>query len=97
MASAYHCGFNSGFNLAEAVNFGLYSWIELGKKAKTCKCRRDSVKINMDDFVLNLRSQGRSPSSTSEQSAPCPKREKIENWLKCFLCEKWRKVPKSIY
>jgi hypothetical protein len=37
-AAAYHSGFNSGYNLAEAVNFALPSWIELGRKAGICGC-----------------------------------------------------------
>lgn len=47
-ASAYHAGFNSGYNLAEAVNFALPSWIEKGRKAGVCKCHADSVVIDMD-------------------------------------------------
>jgi hypothetical protein len=31
---AYHFGFNLGFNCAEAVNFGMQSWIEVGKRAR---------------------------------------------------------------
>ena len=54
-ASAYHAGFNSGYNLAEAVNFALPSWIEIGKKAGVCQCQPDSVKIEMADFELQLR------------------------------------------
>jgi len=34
----YHAGFNLGLNCAESVNFALESWIELGRKAKACKC-----------------------------------------------------------
>ena len=49
-AAAYHSGFNSGFNVAEAVNFALPSWITIAEKAKSCTCSRDSVVINMDIF-----------------------------------------------
>lgn len=40
---AYHCGINTGWNLNEAVNFGLRNWIEEGKKYQPCTCRVDSI------------------------------------------------------
>eukprot|EP01119_Soliformovum_irregulare_P018071 TRINITY_DN5478_c0_g3_i1.p1 TRINITY_DN5478_c0_g3~~TRINITY_DN5478_c0_g3_i1.p1 ORF type:complete len:538 (+),score=94.50 TRINITY_DN5478_c0_g3_i1:69-1682(+) len=49
---AYHCGFNFGFNCAESVNFALDSWIEQGKKAQPCKCRDDTLRIDMDLFQI---------------------------------------------
>jgi len=53
-AKAYHSGFNSGFNIAEAVNFALPDWIPVGKEAGFCNCVHDSVRIDMDVFVRRL-------------------------------------------
>ncbi|XP_067893015.1 lysine-specific demethylase 4A-like [Heterodontus francisci] len=47
----YHAGFNHGFNCAESTNFATLRWIEYGKHAVLCSCRKDMVKISMDVFV----------------------------------------------
>ena len=50
---AYHQGFNHGFSMAEAVNFGSKRWVEYGKRARGCLCldSRSAVKIEMAPFV----------------------------------------------
>lgn len=53
-ASAYHAGFNAGFNIAEAVNFALEPWLDIAEKVSSCRCVRDSVQINMKEFRRRL-------------------------------------------
>ncbi|KAK6606201.1 JmjC domain-containing protein [Botrytis cinerea] len=52
----YHSGYNLGYNCAEAVNFGLPSWLEYGKVAKKCDCdqAQDSVWINVRDLERKM-------------------------------------------
>nr|XP_019954052.1 PREDICTED: lysine-specific demethylase 4B-like isoform X1 [Paralichthys olivaceus] len=50
----YHAGFNHGFNCAESTNFATLRWVDYGKMATQCTCRKDMVKISMDVFVRSL-------------------------------------------
>ena len=38
-AKGYHAGFNAGYNIAEAVNFAVFEWVEnIASKVKFCNC-----------------------------------------------------------
>ncbi|KAK0549722.1 hypothetical protein OC846_003960 [Tilletia horrida] len=47
----YHSGFNLGFNCAESVNFALDTWVEIGRNAGFCKCRTDSVQMDVEALM----------------------------------------------
>ncbi|KAH8926648.1 hypothetical protein BT69DRAFT_1238823, partial [Atractiella rhizophila] len=51
--NGYHSGFNTGFNCAESVNFATKAWLELGRKAQSCRCMSDSVSINVDAMLAD--------------------------------------------
>ena len=51
---AYHTGYNTGYNVAEAANFCHDSWLEYAKKVKECLCKvndRYSEQINTELFT----------------------------------------------
>ncbi|POR34593.1 DNA damage-responsive transcriptional repressor RPH1 [Tolypocladium paradoxum] len=65
----YHSGYNLGYNCAEAVNFALDSWLEMGKIAKRCECAQaqDSVWINVYEIERKLRGEETEYEETEDE------------------------------
>ncbi|KAF9651005.1 JmjC-domain-containing protein [Thelephora ganbajun] len=80
----YHAGFNLGLNCAESVNFALESWIELGRKAKACDCVDFSVRIDVDQLLLDRererleQSQATQDTVAMDNRKPKPRKRKHE-------------------
>ena len=65
----YHSGYNLGYNCAEAVNFALEPWLEMGKIAKRCECAQaqDSVWINVYEIERKLRGEETEYEETEDE------------------------------
>ena len=55
MPYAYHCGFNLGYNIAEAVNYATVDWIPFGEKSVNCDCERKKTMftLSMEPFIFH--------------------------------------------
>lgn len=51
---SYHCGFNFGFNVAEAINYATLDWLRQMPEAKHCTCLKSSVKACDYEIYKNL-------------------------------------------
>ncbi|XP_016379307.1 lysine-specific demethylase 4B isoform X4 [Sinocyclocheilus rhinocerous] len=85
----YHAGFNHGFNCAESTNFATLRWIDYGKMATQCTCRKDMVKISMDVFVRCLQpdryelwKQGKDNTVLDHLKPTSLTSSKLEHWRK---------------
>ncbi|KAJ2973583.1 hypothetical protein NUW58_g8902 [Xylaria curta] len=65
----YHSGYNLGYNCAEAVNFALDSWLQMGKIAKKCECAQaqDSVWVDVYEIERKLRGEETDYEETEDE------------------------------
>jgi len=80
-AAAYHAGWNTGFNAAEAINFGLPEWLEMGKEAVRCDCDalEDGVQLDMGIFFPELREDDDTSSEEEEEESDDEEDEEDED------------------
>ncbi|KAL2098214.1 hypothetical protein ACEWY4_007421 [Coilia grayii] len=89
----YHAGFNHGFNCAESTNFASVRWIDYGRVATQCSCRKDMVKISMDPFVRRFQPeryqawlQGKDPCPIDHTLATPSSTPELESWVQRRGC-----------
>lgn len=65
----YHSGYNLGYNCAEAVNFAMPSWLEMGRIAKKCDCdqAQDSVWIDVAEIDRKMRGEETEYEDTEDE------------------------------
>eukprot|EP00049_Salpingoeca_infusionum_P022814 m.8928 g.8928 ORF g.8928 m.8928 type:complete len:1205 (+) comp5410_c0_seq1:82-3696(+) len=79
--AAFHAGFNHGFNIAESTNFASDRWIDIGKKARSCECHTDTVRIDMMHvFLRKYRPQEWAVMEAKRLAAEEQERERARKW-----------------
>ena len=51
---SYHHGYNTGFNVAEAVNFATPEWLGDLAIMRGCKCQKKNLEFNLESFCSRL-------------------------------------------
>jgi jumonji domain-containing protein 2 len=69
LGGSYHCGFNFGFNIAEAINYATLGWLAQLLKSKCCSCSKSSVKASHREILDNLLKSTINITQASTQTA----------------------------
>ncbi|KAK0531710.1 hypothetical protein OC842_003527 [Tilletia horrida] len=74
----YHSGYNLGFNCAESVNFALDTWVEIGRNAGFCKCRSDSVQMDVEAFLEEALQEEKARAEKEREDAEKKERARLK-------------------
>ncbi|KAK9372763.1 JmjC domain, hydroxylase-domain-containing protein [Lipomyces chichibuensis] len=96
----YHSGYNLGYNCAESVNFATERWLQIGARAKKCKCVSDAVDIDVEDLAYKIKMKKRlerrikREMEEKQNNGPVSAMTSHEGELGAFSCEN-SDIPKS--
>jgi hypothetical protein len=77
MPNAYHSGFNTGFNVAEAVNFAAPDWLPFGTDVvEKYRCLQKPVTMSYDSLLVALVRMAEEQAQEAAQAQKTESREK---------------------
>lgn len=85
--TGYHCGYNAGPNMCEAINFVTESWAPYGAAAGRCECRANTVYV--DPAQLRFEA-GDEEFDAREKHCVCESVwDGTKSMLECEECGRW--------